>query len=147
MTTRRKVVLGFSAVLAVGLVAAPLLFAHGRGGWHRGGLGRMAHVLHDLDLTEQQKDALHRIHDEARERNRASKQALHDGLMEAAKRLIADPNDVAGARQAIAAREKAIGDLKNEMLTAVSQALTVLTPEQRAKLLERLEDHEKELNR
>jgi Spy/CpxP family protein refolding chaperone len=149
-------ILGISAALAIGLVATPLLLARGGDsrclmgmgaghfGHHGGGFGR---VLRDLDLTAEQKTALHGIHDAARDQNKVAKEALHDGLMDAARILLADPNNVEGARTAIANREAAIREMKDNTLTAVSKALAVLTPEQRATLAARLEEHHKEMTR
>ena len=107
----------------------------------------MARVLRDLDLTAEQKDALHKIHDATREQNAAAKAALHDGFVDAAKILLANPQDVAGARAAIANREASIREMKDNALSAVSQALAVLTPEQRAKLSAHLDEHQRQANR
>lgn len=164
MTTRRKAILGISAALALGVLATPFLFARGGGGGDpfalggrghgamfahlgHGGLGPMGRLMRELDLTEEQKEALHRIHDSTIEQNRTAREALHDGFMDAAKILLADPQNVAGARAAIAGREAAIRALKDNALTAVSQGLSVLTPEQRAKLAAHLQEHEGRLRR
>jgi Spy/CpxP family protein refolding chaperone len=157
----RKSVLGISAALALGLLATPFLLARGGEancplgmgakshgammfGGHFGGhgrLGAMAHVARELDLTAEQKEAFHRIHEATHEKNAATRAAVHDGLMNAARILIANPQDVAAARTEIANREAAIDELKENALAAVSQGLAVLTPEQRAKLLRILEEH------
>ena len=162
MTTRRKTILGISAALALGVLAAPFLFARGGGGncalglggrghgaamFGHGGFGPMGRVMRDLDLTAEQKEALHKIHDATREQNAAAKAALHDGFVEAAKLLLANPQNVEGARAAIAQREAAIREIKDNALTAVSQGLSVLTPEQRAKLAAHLEEHQKQVTR
>ena len=166
MTTRRKAILGISAALAVGLLAAPFLFARGgrdgcplglggrghgaamfAGHFGHGGFGQMGQLMRELELTAEQKEALHRIHETTRERNSAARTALHTGFMDAAKILLADPQNVASARTAIANREAAISELKDNALTAVSQGLAVLTPEQRAKLAAHLEEHQKPLAR
>jgi periplasmic protein CpxP/Spy len=148
MTTRRKIVLGVSAVLVAGLIATPFVFAHPRGGMGCGlGMGQMARVFHDLDLTAEQKDALHRIHDATRESNAAARAALHDGFVDAARILLANPQNVAGARATIDTREAALDQIKENAMTGIAQALAVLTPEQRAKLAEHLEEHAEQLAR
>ena len=163
MTTRRKTILAISAAAALGILATPFLFARGGGGACPLGMGGRGHgaamfaghfghggfgrVLRDLDLTSEQRDALHKIHDTTREQNAAAKAALHDGFVDAAKILLANPQDVAGARAAFATREAAIAQMKDNALNGVSQALAVLTPEQRAKLAAHLDEHQKELNR
>jgi Spy/CpxP family protein refolding chaperone len=156
MTTLKKSILAVSAALALGLIATPILLARGgeRSGHralfgghfgHHG--GAFVKVLHELDLTDEQKTALHAIHKDARERNAAAKAALHDGLMDAARVLVTNPDNIAGAQAAIAGRQAAIEELKQGTLTAVSQALAVLTPEQRAKVAAHLAEHRKEHSR
>jgi Spy/CpxP family protein refolding chaperone len=166
MTTRRKTILAISAALAVGVLAAPFLFARGGGGTcplglggrghgaamfgghpGHGGLGAVGGVIRDLDLSDEQKEALHKIHDATRDQNAAAKAALHDGFVEAARLLLANPQNVEGARAAIAQREAAIREIKDNALAAVSQGLAVLTPEQRAKLAAHLEEHQKQFSR
>ena len=117
------------------------------GHFGHGGVAQMGAVMRDLDLTSEQKASLHRIHDTAKDQNATARKALHEGLMEAAQVLLADPNNVVAARQAITAREASVRDLRENTLSAVSQALAVLTPEQRAKALVRLQEHHKEFNR
>jgi periplasmic protein CpxP/Spy len=151
MTTRRKTILAISAALALGLVAAPLLLA--RGAARHLGHGPGGHAMKfmklagELDLTDEQKEALHRIHDVTFEKNKESREALHEGFTEAARILIANPQNVDAARTAIANRQAAIVDLRESALTAVSQGLAVLTPEQRAKLAEHVEKHLNEHSR
>ena len=165
MTTRRKTILAISAAAALGIFATPFLFARGGGAcplghggrghgaamftghFGHGGFGPMGRVLRDLDLSAEQKEALHKIHETTREQNAAVKTALHEGFMEAAKVLLANPQDVAGARAVITSREAAIRQMKDNALTGVSQALAVLTPEQRAKLAAHLDEHQRQFNR
>lgn len=166
MNRRRGTILGISAALAVALLATPLLLARGGGstcplgmggrshgvamfGGHsgHGGFGQMERLIRELDLTDEQKEALHRVHATTRERNAEARTVLHDGFMEAAKILIADPQNVAGARAAITNRQATLNEIKENALTGVSQGLAVLTPEQRAKLTTHLEKHAKELAR
>jgi protein CpxP len=166
MTTRRKSILGISAALGLGLLAAPFLLAGGGRescplgmgsrshaamfAGHFGGHSRhgsMARFARELDLTAEQKEALHRLHEATQDKNAEARAALHDGFMDAAKILIADPQNVTAARAEIANRQAAIDALKESTLAAVSQGLAILTPEQRAKLAEHLEEHQKRQRR
>lgn len=148
MTTRRKTILAISAALALGVVAAPLLLA--RGAARHFGHGPGGHAMKfmklagELDLTDEQKEALHRIHDAAFEKNKQAREAVHEGFMEAANILIANPQNVDAARTAIANRQASIVELRESALTAVSQGLAVLTPEQRTKLAAHIEKHLKD---
>ena len=165
--TRRKSILGISAALGLGLLAAPFLLAGGgrescplgMGGGrshaamfagHFGGHGRfgpMARFAKDLDLTAEQKEALHRLHEATQDKNAEARAALHAGFMDAAKILIADPQNVTAARAEIANRQAAIDALKESTLSAVSQGLAILTPEQRAKLAAHLDEHQQRQRR
>ena len=166
MTTRRKSILGISAALGLGLLAAPFLLAGGGGeacplgmggrshaamfAGHFGGHARhstMARFAKDLDLTAEQKEALHRLHEVTHEKNAESRAALHAGFMDAAKILIADPQNVTAARAEIANRQAAIDALKESTLSAVSQGLAILTPAQRAKLAAHLDEHQQRQRR
>jgi Spy/CpxP family protein refolding chaperone len=154
MTTRRKTILGISAALALGLAASPFLMARGHGqktfGGHFGhhaGFGKMSQLMKELDLTAEQREALHRIHETTVENNRQVRAALHSGFMDAAQVLVADPRNLQGARAAIAAQQASIDQLKESALGAVSQALAVLTPEQRARLAAHIEEHRRDLTR
>lgn len=165
MTTRRKSLLGIAAALAIGLLATPLLLArndsagcplglgarvHGAAMFAHaghGGLGQLGRLFRQLDLTDAQKDAMHDIHDAVRKQNETARQTLHEGFMDAAKVLVADPQNLAGARATLASREAAIQTLKENTLSAVSQALSVLTPEQRAKLAAHLDSHQRQIGR
>ena len=161
MTTRKKTILGIAALLTAGLIAAPILWAHGggsarclfaeRSGFFGHGDGRhfgeMARVIHELDLTKEQREALHRIHEVTREQNAQAREELHNGLMDAAKVLLADPDDIAGARAVLASRQASIESLKENAMNGISQGLAVLTPGQRAVLVEHLEKHALEIDR
>ena len=148
MTTRRKIILAVAATaVGLGLVAAPLVMAHGAGGGcammagHGGHGGGLMKVMRELDLKDEQVTAMHRIHKATHEKNAEARKALHEGLAEAAKILAADPNNIAAARAAVERRQAAIDQLKDGVLSGVSQGLAVLTPEQRAKLSQHIDEH------
>ena len=153
MTTRRKIILAVATTaVGLGIAAAPLVMAHGGGGGgcammarHGGHGGELMKVMRELELKDEQVTAIHRIHKATHEKNAEAKKSLHEGLAEAAKILAADPQNIAGARAAVERRQAAIDQLKDGVLTGVSQCLAVLTPEQRAKLAGHIDEHLKEL--
>jgi Spy/CpxP family protein refolding chaperone len=118
---------------------------HGMG--HGGGfgegflLGGLAHIQDELDLTDAQTDQIRTIVTELQEQNAPYREQMHEGMKDAAKVLIANPNDVAGAQAALDAQTVTENAMKSNALQATSKALNVLTPEQRTKLGTLLEQH------
>ncbi len=113
-------------------------FRHG-GGEHGGGhgmamLGHLMKVGQELDLSDAQKQQIHAIVKETRDQNASYHEQFHGTMKNIAQTLIANPNDVAGAQAILDSQAAAERALKANMLTAVSKALNVLTPEQRTKL-------------
>jgi Spy/CpxP family protein refolding chaperone len=144
---KKRTTILIASILAVGaLAAAPLVLAgpHGRGhgaGLH--GLGFLEHLRHvkeELDLTDQQTAQLHAIFREGREANAASRDAMHDGIHEAAEILLANPNDVAAAQAALDRQAAAERALKSNILNAAAKAFAVLDAGQRAKLRTMIEE-------
>lgn len=135
MKTRNLII---TAVVALALLATPLLFAgrhgHGQRGGEFGHLGMLGHAREELNLTDQQVDEIKSIFRQVREQNAASRQQLHGGLKEITSVLLANPNDVAAAQAILDQQTQAERALKLNVLNATSKALNVLTPEQRAKL-------------
>ena len=147
-------ILGLAALAAV-----PILYAGGPGGFHDGpgmrmhgggpggfggGMGFFGHLgrlQEKLDLSDAQADQIKAIFAEVHEQNETYREQLHGGFQEVAKTLLANPGDIAGAQAVLdrqAAAEKA---MKQNMLTAASKALSVLTAEQRAELSTLMDEH------
>lgn len=139
----RKLVVASIAAATVLLLAVPVVLSSHRsgvlgekGGHGHGGFAKL-HALHDeLDLTDAQKKALHEIFDRTREQNAEAKRSLHTGFIEAAQILLRDPSNIAGARAVVERQEAAADQLKANILVSASDALKLLTPEQRQKLSE-----------
>jgi Spy/CpxP family protein refolding chaperone len=139
------------------LAAVPLLYAHGPGerrhAMHEEAfgmrglqfLGHLRHLADELDLTDQQKERIHGIMKGVREQNEPYREQMHDRLKSVAETLIANPANVAGAQAILEADSEAERALKANILKGVSDALAVLTPEQRAKLGTILAEHDSEL--
>jgi len=113
---------------------------HARFGGH-GGFARIHAVADELDLSREQKEALHEIMDRTRKQSVSSKQALHESFVDAGQVLLADPANLAGARTALDQNDAAVEQLKATILASVSEGLKVLTPEQRQKLSVMLASH------
>lgn len=152
----KRVAIALTLVLAVGaLAAAPLVLAdgpHGRFGGHGfrhglghgfGPLGRLAHVKHELNLTDQQTDRIKAIFKETRAQTAPYRAQLRGGYKGVVQTLLENPNDVAGAQARIEQQVNAERALKTTVLNGASKALAVLTPEQREKLSTLMEEHAK----
>ena len=134
-----------AAVLAA-LTVVPLVYAHGHGSGRASmhGEGEGMHGMHmfrelhriagELDLTEQQKTKIHAIMEGVHEQNAQYREQLHGRIKSVAEVLIANPQNVAQAQAILDAQPDAERALKANLVKAVAEALTVLTPEQRAKL-------------
>jgi Spy/CpxP family protein refolding chaperone len=99
-----------------------------------GPLERLEMLRGELGLSDAQVEAIRAIREEVRNANAASRDQLRDGMGDVASILIANPDDIAGARKAMQAREAALAAMKDNALEGASRALKVLTPEQREKL-------------
>ena len=113
-------------------------------GGHGFGFGFMSHIgrlKEDLNLTDAQAEQIRTIFRDAREQNKELRGQMHDGFKGVAEKLIANPNDLAGAQALIDQQAAAERTLKMNMLNAASKALNVLTPEQRATLGQKLAEH------
>lgn len=139
----KKTTLTLAGILAlVALVAAPILYAgpgrmhaHGMAGGR--GMGPLAHLQkaqQELGLSDQQVTEIKTIFADLRTQNAAYREQLHGGLQGVISTLIKNPNDVAEAQAIIDEQAQAERAVKTNILTAASKALSVLTPEQRAKL-------------
>ncbi|MHB0969098.1 MAG: Spy/CpxP family protein refolding chaperone [Thermoanaerobaculia bacterium] len=99
-----------------------------------GPLERLEKLRGELGLSDVQVEAIRAIREEVRNANAASRDQLRDGMGDVASILIANPDDLAGARKAMQAREAAMATIKDNALEGASRALKVLTPGQREKL-------------
>jgi Spy/CpxP family protein refolding chaperone len=151
---KRTSIIVITILAALALVAAPLVFAgpHGKGmrgkrghGMHGGGfgagiVGHIGHLKQELGLSDAQADQIRTIFREVREQNAEYRESMHGGFHDALQTLLANPNDLAAAQAALerqAATEKA---MKQNLLNATSKALNVLTPEQRTKLSQHINE-------
>jgi Spy/CpxP family protein refolding chaperone len=135
MKTRNLLI---TALVALTLLATPLLVAgpHGRG--HRDGafgpLGMLGHAKEELNLSDQQVDEIKAIFRQVHEQNAEARQQLRGGLKDITAALLENPNNIAGAQAILDQQTQAERTMKLNVLNATSKALNVLTAEQRAKL-------------
>jgi len=127
-----------TAIVALTLLATPLLFAGPGGRGHRGGafgpLGMLGHAREELNLSDQQVDEIKAIFRQVHEQNAAARQQLRGGMKDITAALLANPNDIAAAQAILDQQTQAERTLKLNVLNATSKALNVLNAEQRAKL-------------
>ncbi len=150
---KKRLILITALVAIAALAIVPFVYAgpgrhmrgggHGFGG-HAMGFGFMGHVdriKDELDLSDAQAEQLKAIFAEAREQNAGLREQMHGGFKSVAEKLLANPNDIAGAQALIDQQHATERALKTNMLNAASKALNVLTPEQRTKLGTLIEEH------
>lgn len=132
-----------AAVLALGIViVAPLAFAqHNRGmnamgGGFGGGmmLGHLQKAQKALGLSDDQVSQIKGIFQDLRTQNQPYRQSLHTGMQSIVQTLIANPSDTAAATSLLDQQFAAEHAMKLNTINAVAKALSVLTPDQRAKL-------------
>lgn len=145
----KKRILAFVAAAAITVTAVPLAFAgrgermHGRGGDHAAIFGILQHVKSELEITDAQQAQLQAIAKGVREQNQQYRQSMRGEMKDVAQLLIENPDDIARAEALLDAQEANRRELRANVLRGVSQALNVLTPEQRAELATLLERHGK----
>lgn len=161
----RRIVIGglaAAAVAGVGLAAATGgEFGRGMGGqrwgmdghgWGRGGPGmhasmgrgfgeyRLERMLEGLDATPEQADKIRAIVDAARDDLMPALDGMRGTREKVAEMLGAPAIDRAAAETLRAERVAAMDQASRRLTTAILDAAEVLTPEQRAKLVEHLKE-------
>lgn len=157
---KRSLILSAAAALAV-LTLVPFAYAQhmrGPGGPGHGPrpgaelgpimmLGHLEHAREVLGLSDQQVADIKAIFNSLREQNEPLHDQLRGTVKSAAEKLIANPNDLAGAQAELAKQEAAEHTMKLNALNAASKALNVLTPDQRGKLAQMLAEHANRMER
>jgi periplasmic protein CpxP/Spy len=107
------------------------------------GMGRrLDHMLDGLDATEQQRTQIKQIVQAAAadlRQQRAQRRMLHERAMQILAAPTVDANAAEQVRQQMLAQHD---QASKRMLAAMLDASRVLTPEQRAKIVERMKDRE-----
>ncbi len=133
MKRRTAIITAIVAIFA--LTAVPLVYAQAR---HRAGnfgmFGRLGKLQSALGLTDQQVSSLKAIATDLKAQNAPYRTQLKGGFTAVAQALIANPNDTAAAQAIIDQQAAARKAMQVNVLNAASKALNVLTPDQRTKL-------------
>ena len=132
------IVVGTVTLVAV-MAAAPLAWAHQQAKAAREisplmALEKLRQLREELNLSDEQVAELRKIGKQTREANSAYRASLRDNFAEAGLVLLANPDDVAGAEAILDRNAQAKKELRANVLDGVSDAVKVLTPEQRQKL-------------
>jgi Spy/CpxP family protein refolding chaperone len=139
---KRTIIFTASAILIVALAVPFAVAGHMRAaGFGRGCMrgdsammfGHMRGAKAALGLSDQQADDIKKIFTDLRAQNAPYRESLRGGRQAIAQALLANPNDVAGAQALLDKQSEAERQMKTNALAAFSKALNVLTPDQRTK--------------
>lgn len=141
-TISRKQMAGLLLAGSLAAGAAYAMPGEGPMGHHGGRAGGAMMPLRGLDLTEAQRDQIFKIfHDQAPAMREQMKQ-IRQARINLAKAAGGDRYDDAGVRAAAEAQGKAVTQLALLRAQTLQRVHEVLTPEQRAKVKERFEQHQ-----
>jgi Spy/CpxP family protein refolding chaperone len=138
MNKRTIIIAVVAAILALG--AIPFAYAqHGDHGRHADGfgafgLGRLDKIKTALNLTDEQTAQLQQIAADLRAQNAPLRHQARGTMLQVAQTLLNDPNNTAAAQQLLDQQSANERLMKQNVLNAASKAITVLTPDQRAKV-------------
>jgi Spy/CpxP family protein refolding chaperone len=143
---RRTWIIAGTATLVAAITAAPLAWAHQQVKQREMSpfiaLEKLRQLRGELNLSDAQLAELRRIGKETREANSAYRASLHDNFAEAGLALLTNPEDIDGAAAILDRNEAAKKELRANVLEGVSDAIKVLSPEQREQLKEKLESRQ-----
>lgn len=125
--------------LVTAMVAAPLAWAHQQARASREmspfmALEKLRQLREELNLSDAQIAELRKIGKETRAANAAYRASLRDNFAEAGLVLLANPDDITAAEAILAGNAEAKKELRANVLDGLSDAIKVLTPEQREQL-------------
>jgi len=154
----RNLIIGGIAIVALGGIGMASALSHdhdgGRGwgprhhaemragpmgGMPFGGMG-MGRMLDRIDATSEQEDKLDAIFDQLRKDVRPVARSMRDSREDVARILGAETIDRAAAEKLRSERIAEIDQASQKVTAALLDAAEVLTPEQRAKLVEQFKD-------
>jgi Spy/CpxP family protein refolding chaperone len=151
MTTKRWSI-PVAVIAALILVAVPFVYAQGFHRGHRGHgdmamFGRLERAQEALNLSDAQVDEIRAIGKALREQNQPYREQLRGGFLSIAQTLLKNPNDLAAAQALLDQQTNAERAVRQNMLTAASKALNVLTPDQRQKAADFLSERASRMQR
>lgn len=92
-----------------------------------------------LDLADDQVIQLRHIRQRVRTENETARREVRANILDAAKTLLTNPDDVADAQAILARNAEATRTMKTNALAGIADALRVLTPDQRSMIESRIE--------
>lgn len=140
MSKRKAIVTAVVAIIA--LAAMPFVYAQTAGRHrHAGGLmfGHFNRIRAALGLTDDQVTQLKAVREDLRAQNAPYRDQTRGGFAAVAQTLLKNPDNLAGAQVLIDQQSAVRRAMQVNILNATSRALKVLTPEQRAKAAELLQ--------
>jgi Spy/CpxP family protein refolding chaperone len=134
---KKRNILGAGLAILILAAAVPFVYAqpmghHGRGEF--GFFGRLDKARTKLGLTDEQVTQIKAIAEDLKTKNAPYRDQVRGGFQSIATTLLNNPNDIAAAQTLLDQQSQAERTMKSNMLTAVSKALNVLTPDQRTKV-------------
>lgn len=140
---RKTWIVAGTLTLVAAMAAAPLAWAHQQAKRQEMSplmaLETLRHLRGELNLTDAQLAELRKIGKATREANASYRASLRENFAEAGLALLANPDDIAAAEAVLDRNEAAKKELRANVLAGVSDAIKVLSPEQREKLKDVLE--------
>lgn len=140
---KKRTLLFTAAAILIVVLAVPFAVAQHmrRGGFGHGCMrgnsammfGHLRGAKAALGLSDQQAEDIRKIFTNLRAQNAPYRDSLRGGRQAIAQALLANPNDIAGAQALLDKQSEAERQMKSNALAAFSKALNVLTPEQRVK--------------
>jgi Spy/CpxP family protein refolding chaperone len=141
---KKRTLIFSAAAIVIVLAVVPFAVAqrvHGSGHGHgcmSGGngmmmFGHMRRAKAALGLSDQQSADIKKIFADLRTQNAPYRASLRGGMQSVAQALLANPNDIAAAQALLDKQSDAERQMKTNALHAASKALNALTPDQRAK--------------
>jgi protein CpxP len=147
----KRIVVGALALVAIGGIGVSIATA--TGGWHGGpqmgfsghrGMGfaehRLERMLEGIDATDEQETKIKAIIEATEDKVFPMADEFRDAREEVAKLLGAPAIDRTAAESLRAARIAKVDEASKTLTTALLDIAEVLTPEQRAELLEHFEE-------
>jgi len=144
---RRLTVVAIAASL-VAIVGGTLAFAHGGGGHHgpagrgtKDHLGHMQAMLTKIGATDTQKAQIENLLEPALEEMKAAHDAHSAAFKQFHDEITAPSIDRARIESLRAGQLKSLDEASKRLVTAISDAAEVLSPEQRAALAQQMTKH------
>ncbi len=129
----------FTLIMTLGLLALGSIAIPAQAQEHKGGCKHKEHMtqmMQQLDLTEEQHEAIHSIKSELKQKKHEQKKAMKSIKHEMHQLVSAEEFDENSVRALAKKKASMVEEMTMNMAKSMHQILQQLTPEQRAKLEE-----------